>query len=76
MKCEVDINELTTYERPLKAIDRNATIMGTLKVVMDTFTFAQGWARIHYTDKHPWNGSLEAITWQGFKQEDFRKRFR
>jgi hypothetical protein len=48
--------------------------MFTVRVAMDTFTLAQGWKKVLYRQQ-PWKGSLEAISQQGFKQEDDMKGF-
>jgi hypothetical protein len=50
MRCEIDLKEITTWKRPLKAINSNAAItgtftiaMGTFKVASDTYTLIQGY---------------------------------
>jgi hypothetical protein len=45
MRCKIDFKEAMTKERPLKMVDSNAAITGTLKVAMNTFTLAQGLAQ-------------------------------
>jgi hypothetical protein len=59
----------------LKAIDSNMPIMDTFNVIMDTFTLAQGWAKMCYTGKQPWNDSLEVINQQGFQSRGLSEGF-
>jgi hypothetical protein len=50
-------------------------IMDTFNVIMDTFTLAQGWAKMCYTGKQPWNDSLEVINQQGFQSRGLSEGF-
>jgi hypothetical protein len=58
----------------MKMIDNNVAITFTIRVAMDTINLTQGWQK-GATPTTTLESSLEAISWQCFKQEYGMKGF-